>query len=366
MRQFGLALVLLLVASGSAILLHGSTLLYGFDYDDYHFVRPYSRAEVVAAFHGPWDPAGIERPYYRPLTIAFYGARFEALGINATAHHVLSLSLFSIAAALAGWFAFRLTASSLAGVLTTIVYAAHPAMPYSLVAWVTNQMHLIESIVVLSALIWWDAVRHRGFRWWLPLLGFAVVAFLIKEDGIMLLPAILVLEAIRRLVGDDYRSNVPAAFVVAAAILILLLVGIRGWALASALSERRPSTSIAWHNYVHGLNGLLRLVPADRRWQPAASWFVSVVPLAALALWRRLPKGPRVTLTCGIAITLLFNLPFIFITKAEQMHLVALGAVLSYCRCVGWSAVRVAGSRGPIRRRDRVRARHRLPGSGRA
>src|SRR6476620_4555327 len=101
-RQLVLALILLLTASVSTFLLHGQTLSYGFDYDDYHFARPYSRADVIAAFYGPWDSAQIERPYYRPLTIAFYAARFEVLGINATAHHARSLVLFSIAATLAG------------------------------------------------------------------------------------------------------------------------------------------------------------------------------------------------------------------------------------------------------------------------
>jgi hypothetical protein len=327
-RQFALALLLLLSASVSAFLLYRPTLSYGFDYDDYHFVHPYSRAELIAAFHGPWDPAGIERPYYRPLTIAFYAGRFEMLGINATAHHLLSLALFSLAAALAGWFALRLAGSTLAALLTTLIYVLHPAMPYSLVAWVTNQMHLLESIVVLTGLIWWHAVRARGIGWWLPLLGFAAAAFLIKEDGIMLLPSILVLHAISRQLDDERVPPIPRGFIAAAALFGLLLIGAREWALAHAVSSRRPTAAAALNNYVRGLNGLLRLVPADRRWQVFASWFVSLVPLTAVAAWRRLPRDARIMMIGGVAIALLFNLPFVLITKAEQMHLVALGLVL--------------------------------------
>jgi len=327
-RQLALALLLLLSASVSTFLLHRQTLSYGFDYDDYHFVRPYSRAELIAAFDGPWDPSGIERPYYRPLTISFYAARFEMLGINATAHHLLSLALFSLAAALAGWFALRLTASVLVALLTTLIYVLHPAMPYSLVAWVTNQMHLLESIVVLTALIWWHAVHTRGIGWWLPLLGFAVAAFLIKEDGIMLLPSILVLHGMCRRLGDAGVRPAPREFIAAAVLLAVLLIGVRGWALAHAASDRRPPAGVALTNYVHGLNGVLRLVPADRRWQLAASWFVSLGPLTALVTWRRLSRDARVAMSGGLAIALMFNLPFVFITKAEQMHLVALGIVL--------------------------------------
>ena len=327
-RQLAFALLLLLVASVSTFLLHRQTLSYGFDYDDYHFVRPYSRAEVIAAFRGPWDSAGIERPYYRPLTIAFYAARFELLGINATAHHAVSLVLFSIAATLAGYFALRMSASILIGSLTTLLYVVHPAMPYSLVAWVTNHMHLMESIAILGGLIWWDIARTRGMVWWLPLLGFAIGAFLIKEDGIMLLPSIFVLHAIRRHIGDERLPPIPRAFVVTTVVVLVLLLGLREWALASRSAARLPETNAALRNYLRGLNGLLRLVPADRSWQLAASWFVSLAPLGALALWRWLPREARVTMTSGMVIALLFNLPFVFITKAEQMHLVALGAVL--------------------------------------
>lgn len=350
MRQLGLALLLLVVASTSTFLLHRPTLSYGFDYDDYHFVRPYSHGEVRAAFHGPWDPAGIERPYYRPLTIAFFAARFEALGVNATAHHALSLTLFSIAAALAGWFAARLGQSPRLGLVATVLYVVHPAMPYSLVAWVTNQMHLIETIVVLVALIWWTEIRTRGLVWWIPLFGFAVAAFLIKEDGVMLLPSILVLHQVRRRLAEPGLPAVPVAFMVAGAIVIAALLGLRGWALSNVGSMQAPNVEAAVHNYLHGLNGLLRLVPADRPWQSVASGFVTFIALAAIVLWRRMTATVKVVFASGVAIALLFNLPFVFITKAEQMHMVALGAVLMLAgACVGdASAVRFPPARYAI------------------
>src|SRR5919202_3560495 len=71
------AALLVVVAAALTLILYKDTLGYGFDYDDYHFIRPYSRAEVLAAFHGPWDATGIEVPFYRPLTVALYAARFH-------------------------------------------------------------------------------------------------------------------------------------------------------------------------------------------------------------------------------------------------------------------------------------------------
>lgn len=328
MRAIGLALLLLIAAAASTWLVHRQTLSYGFDYDDYHFVRPYPSAEVAAAFRGPWDPSGIERPYYRPLTILFFALRFEALGINATAHHALSLLLFAVAAALAGWLVFRLTASPWVGLLATFFFVVHPGMPYSLVAWVTNQMHLIECLVVLTALVWWDAVHRRPFAWWLPLLVFAAAAFLIKEDGIMLLPAIVTLHVIRGWLGEGKLALPPFGFLAAAAILIAVLLGTRTWALADVAMPRHPALQAALSNYIRGLYRLFRLIPADRPWQSGASWFVTVVPLAAVVLWRWSDRGPRLAMVSGLAIAVLFDLPFIFITKAEQLHFVALGAVV--------------------------------------
>ena len=116
------------------LLLFRPTVHDGFDYDDYHFVRPYTAAEVRGAFRGPWDPAGIELPFYRPLTIAFYAARFSAFGLNADAYHALSLALFAAAAMLAGAFAWRLTGRPAAGALAAVAFSVHPAMPYALVA----------------------------------------------------------------------------------------------------------------------------------------------------------------------------------------------------------------------------------------
>ena len=48
-------------------------------------------------------------------------------------------------------------------------------MPYALVAWISNQMHLLETLVILLALLWWNAVRARHLLWWAPLVIAATV-----------------------------------------------------------------------------------------------------------------------------------------------------------------------------------------------
>jgi hypothetical protein len=151
---------------------------------------------------------------------------------------------------------------------------------------------------------------------------------MIKEDGVMLLPCVLAMHAAYRRIADPSLPPVPRAFVGAAAVVIIFLVGIRTLALGELGGYGRPSLHQAWTNYLGGLNKVLRLVPADRPWQPMASAFATVVPIAGVLAWRRSRPESRACLLCGVLVSLLFNLPFVLVTKAEQMHLVATGAVL--------------------------------------
>ena len=317
-----------------AFLVHGETRHYGFDYDDYYFLHPHTMDEVLASFHGPWDVTGVMVKFYRPLTVVLSAVRFELFGLNSVAHHTASLAMFAIAATLFAWLAFRLLERAVAVPLAVAFFVAHPAMPYSLVAWVTNQMHLLQILIVLTALVWWDAVRKRSFVWWTPLFLLAVVAFLVKEDGIMLLPAIVVLETLRRAIAGRRMAppislagaQVPVALSIA---LVLALVAWRSYVLGEMGGYGRPTAERAWFNLSRTLYGVYRLVPADREWQPTASWFATLLPVAAIAAWPWISRGARLGLLSGFAIAITFALPFIFAAKPEQVYLVAAGFALT-------------------------------------
>jgi hypothetical protein len=317
-----------LTAAVLALALYWPTLGYGFHYDDYHFVRPYTTADIAAAFHGPWDTAGIETAYYRPLTICLYALRFAWLGLNAHANHAGSLALFAAAGALFALFVLRVTRSLLAALLAAAAFGVHPGMPYSATVWVTNQMHLAELLAVLGAAVWWFHVRARGAAWWMPLLLLQAAAFLIKEDGIMLIPAILVLHALRRWLVERGLRWPPLAFLVATAAVGGALLLLRSAALSGVPAHRLPSLDQAWTNWTRGFDSAFRLLPAKRPWQWEASWFATAVPLLAAILWRRLSPSSRYAMVSGLAVGILFLLPFAFIIKPEQLHIVTMGAAL--------------------------------------
>jgi hypothetical protein len=324
----GATLLYVLVAAATILPLYGMTLGYGFDYDDYHFVRPYAASEVAAAFSGPWDPAGIEVPFFRPLTIVLYAVRFTFFGVNSEAHHALSLLMFLLAAVLFGLLARAFLASTAAGALAVVAFAVHPAMPYAAVAWITNQMHLLQLLVVLSALLWWFYVRRRHAVWWLPLVAFELCALMVKEDGVMLVPVILVLHALRRATTEGDLPHPPWQFMTGAAVAAAAFLLYRRHVLHAIGGYGVPSIDQAWAHYETGFLNVFRLLPAKRSWQSEASWFVTILPLAALAAWPWLSRHERFTLLAGIAIGASFNLPFVFVVKAQQMHLVATGAAL--------------------------------------
>lgn len=320
--------VYMLIAAASVLPMYAATLGYGFDYDDYHFVRPYPVSEVSAAFSGPWDPAGIEVPFFRPLTIALYAVRFHFFGVNAEAYHALSLVMFWLAAVLFGLLARAFLSSNAAGALAIVVFAVHPAMPYAAVAWITNQMHLLQLIVVLSALLWWFVVRRRAAAWWLGLVLFELCALMVKEDGVMLVPVVLTLHWLRRATAERDLRHPPWPFMIMAMIAGASFLVYRRHVLHGIGGYGMPSIEQAWTHYRTGLMNVFRLLPPRRPWQPEASWFVTLLPVAALAAWPWSSREVRFTLAASIAIGALFNVPFVFVVKAQQMHLVAMGASL--------------------------------------
>jgi hypothetical protein len=314
-----------ILAATATLYAHGTTIGYGFHYDDYYFLRPQAWEDVRESFHGPWDLTGVMVKFYRPLTVAFSALRFELFGLNAVAHHTTSLVLFAVAATLTAWLIHRATGRRAAGVLAAVFFTAHPVMPYSLVAWITNQMHLLQMLTVLAALMWWQVARARGLGWWTPLLGVAAASFLIKEDGVMLLPAIVVLHEIQRRTVDPTVPRVPIPFIAAAALTIAGLMLWRNHVLGELGGYTRLSFDKAWANLAGTLVGVYRLVPADRPWQPLASWFATVLPLAGLVAWPWVSRPARFCLAAGASIAVLFALPFIFVAKPEQVYLLGLG-----------------------------------------
>lgn len=379
-----------LVAALGVLVVYGGHIFVGFYYDDYHFVRPWSTLELRRVWFGSWDPLGIEAVFYRPLTAWWLASRFWLFGVNAAAMHLVSVAGHAVCATLVAWFVRRERVSTTVALLGAWLYAIHPVFPYAQVSWLTNQMHLAESILVLVALLYWQTVRDRRLVWWLPLAGLAAALFLVKEDGIMLLPALLAVAVLRYRPAWTWTWLVHRGLPVtaAAAVVVAALIEFRYVRLGRLGGYGWPTFELAHANFWKGLTTAIFLWPTRRPWQAVASLIAIAAIIAGLGIgrwrrgrrilfvagsgvalalsmnvpsillersyplltWQALASGVAIGLIAvgsgaalwladrraitligmGLAIALCFNLPFVLVSKREQYHLLALGSVLAY------------------------------------
>jgi len=322
------------VALVGTLSVYGRTASYGFSYDDYHFVRPHTPADLARAWVGSWDATEIERPFYRPLTTAFLAARFEAFGINSTAYRWLTLGLFAAAALLCGLWVLKVSLSVPAAVLAVAWFCSWPTFAYSLTGWVMHQMHLVEMLLVITGLLWWWHCKSRPLRWWLPLLVLQVAVMLVKEDGVMLTPTILVVHMLHRVMVDRSVPLPPRTFIAGSIAALLGFFLLRRFFLGGLGGYGVPAWAGMRQNFIVGLERVFFQVPARRPGQPFVSVVVRVLPV--LAAWPLTWSSNRrfAFLGAGGAVTaVLFNAPFVFVSKPEQYHLVGLGACLVLVAC---------------------------------
>ncbi len=325
-RAAAFPLTLLVLGFAISATIYHDTIADGFFYDDYHFVRPYSMAELATAFHGTWDPTHIEVPFYRPLTVAFFAARFLVFGFNGPAYHWTSIALFGVLAMLVGVFLWRLTGQRHLAILATALVAVHPAMVRSLAAWVTNQMHLVEALLVFAAYVTWFSVRRAPPARWSLILVPAVAALFVKEDAVMLLISVVLVHTLYRHLVDRSLPPVPVWVLAAAFVIPAAFAWMRYEMLGGLGGYGRPALPVAiariWRTIWSILLQLRGRQPSERI---ITALLAVILPAGVVIAWLRARLAGFVMLA-GVAILLCFSLPFAFATKPEQVHLAALAA----------------------------------------
>ena len=274
----------------------------------------------------------MEAPFYRPLTVAFFAARFQAFGFDPGSYHRLSLVLFALCAVLVGVVVLRTARSPALATLAVALFVVHPAMPIALVAWVTNQMHLLAMLLFLLAWCWWTICRERSAVWWTPLLAFQAAILLVKEDGVMLLPTVFVLHACYRRTLDPATPPVPRPVLIAGGVTLALLVAWR----QIALGHQAPRLKVPGlpQAAAHLMDGPLQVLSARYGTGLVATGVgLFAVGVGAIGLWTaRSPETARPearwAILSGAALVMLFDLPYVLVTKPYQWHFLALGAVL--------------------------------------
>jgi hypothetical protein len=324
-------MVAVLAAVGTAAA-YGQAWRFDLQCDDLLVIRPWSAAELAGVWHGTWEPTHAFATFFRPLASSFYALTFELFGYNASAHMLLSLAMLATVTFLLALFVARDAGGPphpyAAGSLAALVYLLHPNTPWSTGVWITNDFHKLTAISALGALLVWQRLRHKPAVQWLWLVPFIVVCFLVKEDGVMLLPALLSLQWARaRLVGDVTAPRVTM-WIAGAGVGGALVVW-RSLALGELGGFPLPASAAAViHNLLRGplyaLTQHGRMAALSSGEQLAAAGLLLVV---SVALWL-MPRERRFLPAAGLIIMFWYDLPLALISNVMRYYMLTIAAVM--------------------------------------
>ncbi len=317
-------------ATVAAVVVYGPSLHFDLFWDDYGSLRPRTWAALLAVWHGPWDPVPGGWPtFYRPLAIWYYAACFKVFGLNAWPLHVLSIVGQSIVGGLLGLFVAREADSRAAGAVAAAVYVAHPVLAYATGPWFSNQFHLLVSGCALGALLAWQRARRAPTpRGWWRVYAWIAVGFLVKEDTLMLAPALVLVQALRaRLVRDVIGPS--RALVAATAVFFLGAIGLRAYFLAGMGGYFPPPLKGVPVNLLRGPLRVLGILPdPNLPTVIAASVAAAGLIVGTLAAWRS-PRSTSMRLwLTGAVVFVVADLPLALLSNLSRYHLLGLAAVL--------------------------------------
>jgi hypothetical protein len=340
------------VVVAAVLLTYGYTVTYGLVWDDYVALRPRTLDAVLAAWYGHWDENGVWPAFYRPLSLSAYAGAYALFGHNTLALHVVNLIGLAIAAGMTSVFVQRETGSCGLGTVAAVLLVVHPETASSLAAWISQQFHLLALMAVIGTLLAWQRVRSRGAQAWLWILLPLSAGVLLKEDVVMLAPALIALQMIRaRVVGDVPRISGRQVALIGGWVAVFLLA--RTAALRAIGGYGTPPFGAALVNLARGPIHAFAI-----QWVPSAHVIGGLAGLAALALvaaaaqrWRPAPPAFSALALYGLALGVCVNLPLALISSHTRVHLMILSAVLLWAGALGIcfaTIVRLDGRRRAI------------------
>lgn len=306
-----------LLIAGAAIAL-AVLLLYApagtFDFvtlDDGDFVteNPVVRAGLTPA-GVRWSLTAVHASNWQPVTWWSHMLDVSLFGLDAGAHHLVSVALHALNAALLLALLHRLTGSLLPAFLATALFALHPLRVES-VAWVSERKDLLGAALWLLATLAYVAwCRRRSAGGYLLVFALAALGLMAKQMVVTLPLTLLLLDAwpLGRSVGPRgepwgrlIREKTPLFALAAAGAAIALYAQHAGGTLAT-LAHRTPlerlQTSLVGYAWYAGKwlwpSGLAVLrLPPEQGWSTTQVLLCALVPaggtVAALASRHRRP-----------------------------------------------------------------------------
>lgn len=164
-------------------------------FDDLHLLRRFTGEQMLAAFHGSWDPERLMTRGLRPLSLVFNHVRTAAFGENVAAHRLAVMVLLAAYWALLVPVARRLGTPRLAVAVAGVLFVCSPYSVFHYV-WITDGNHALQGLAFAGSALLLCRGLERGS--WAPLLPSLVVlalGVLVREDTLAALPALLLVGA---------------------------------------------------------------------------------------------------------------------------------------------------------------------------
>ena len=266
------ALAALMMACWSAIF--WATFNESFFYDDLHFIRPYTWAELASVFYGPNDPDGIELQALRPIATLLFGLQGVLFG-----EHVVLQRLF-VAALMGGllWAVGLLLIQcglSLRHLIVVFALFAASRVFASLVLWITLGSLILcytfMTLTILHYLRWLEAPGTLRLPLWI--LATATLAVFIREEAYTLPAAVPLVWWTFSDHQTGWRRPVAGALQIAAIVAVHALLR---WALLP--DARMPALS---GNSMHGM-----WLSVQSSWLPGGLETMGSVDRLVSLLWR--------------------------------------------------------------------------------
>jgi len=160
------------------------SLRYPFSMDAIHLIRPYSSAEITAAWSGHWDPDNIETVGWRPLYPLFFYGQWLLFGPSAFFQRLGLVLLMALTlTALTGLFE-RLTRNGYLALAASLLTATAMSTYYH-ATFLSDGIHFFALFFLLAAsLCFLGVLAQPSFLKLLGCFGFYLTALLIREEAV--------------------------------------------------------------------------------------------------------------------------------------------------------------------------------------
>lgn len=164
-----------------------------FVYKNKHVLRGLTLENVRWSLTAGVGSAAEDADYWRPLSWMSHMLDVSLFGLNAGAHHLMSVALHALTAIALFLVLHRMTAALWSSAFVAALFAVHPLHVES-VAWVAERKDVLSGLFFVLALGAYHHHAARPFRWWNYLAVLLLSAFsMMSKPMLVTLPCVLLL-----------------------------------------------------------------------------------------------------------------------------------------------------------------------------